>query len=95
MLLTQTVEMLWDMKLTLTFDDGSIKEAVIKDGMYLLLKFRRNENTYIRAGRVIHVQPVLLDTQPISFTGLLVMDFSGKYKASIHSILTYYTEIWR
>lgn len=82
MVLEQSVQMLWEMKLRLAFDNNTSKEAIIKEGMYLFLKFRRNENTYNRLGRVIDVQPVLLDTQPISFTGCLEMDFSGKYKAS-------------
>ena len=82
MVLEQNVQMLWNMKLNIKFDNDTSKETIIEEGMYLLVKFRRNGNTYSRAGRVINVQPVLLETQPVSFTGCLEMDFSGKYRAS-------------
>lgn len=82
MVLEQNVQLLWDLKLNLKFDDNTSKESIIKKGMYLLVKFRRNGNTYNRAGRVINVQPVLIEAQPISFTGCIEMDFSAKHRAS-------------
>lgn len=82
MLISQDIQLYWQLGLQLHFDDGSTKSGIIKDNDYLYVKFRRNNNTYIKAGRVVAVNPVMLDTQPVSFTGSLIMDFSGQFKAS-------------
>lgn len=72
----------WKLDLALTFDDGTSKSVTLDSDLYVLLKFRRNDNTYYRAGRIVEVVPIMLNTQPVSYTGAIIVDFSGQYNAS-------------
>lgn len=82
LLIKNNHQMHWTLDLSLEFDDGTSKSTTLDSDMYILIKFRRNDNTYIRAGRIVEVSPVMLDTQPVSFTGSIIVDFSGSYNAS-------------
>lgn len=82
MLLKHDMQINWSLNIHLYFDDETEKSVEIKPEMYLLLKFRRNGNIYNKAGRVEMVNPVMLDTQPISYTGSIIMDFAGRFRSS-------------
>lgn len=72
---------IFTLSLELTFDDGTSKVGVINENDYLLLKFRYDGNKLIRACKVIAIQPVILYTQPESYTGALMIDCSGEFYA--------------
>lgn len=72
----------WKLDVEFTFEDNVTKNVTLDSDLYVMLKFRRNDNLYYRAGRIVEVVPVMLDTQPVSFTGSIIVDFSGQYNAS-------------
>lgn len=72
----------WKLDINFTFEDNVTKSVTFDKGLYALLKFRRNDNVYYRVGKILDVEPVMLDTQPVSFTGAILVDFSGPYNAS-------------
>lgn len=82
MLLRHETHLNWNLNLHLYFDDNTEKQDTIEEGYYILLKFRRDNNKYNRAGRVVKIDPVMVRNMPPSFTGTLVVDFSGRYNAS-------------
>lgn len=75
-------KMHWKLDIRLTFEDRVTKNVTLDSDLYAIIKFRRNDNVYSRAGRIVEVVPVMLDTQPVSFAGAIIADFSGQYNAS-------------
>ena len=83
MLLRSESRLDWVLHLNLVFDDDTTKEATIQPGQYLLLKFRRDNTKFNRAGMVKKIEPVVVsDKVPMIFDSCIVMDFSAKYSAS-------------
>ena len=82
LLVTSEHKLQWKLDIKFTFDDGIFKSVTLDKDLYVLIKFRRNDNVYYRAGRIVDVVPIMLDTQPVSYTGGIIVDFSGQYNAS-------------
>lgn len=80
MLLQNNTEVLFSINVKLTFDTGETKVATVNTGDYLLLKFNYDGSKYSRACRVVDIVPVMLTTQPISYTATLVIDCSTKFQ---------------
>ena len=48
----------WKLDIEFTFEDNVTKNVTLDSDLYVLLKFRRNDNLYYRAGRIVEVVPV-------------------------------------
>lgn len=81
MLLENNTQVLFAVDVKLTFDNNIKKEVVVEEGDYLLMKFMYNGNKLKRACRVVAINPVILDTQPVSYTASLTVDCSTKFGA--------------
>lgn len=81
MLLQNSTEVLFSLCVKLTFDTGETKVVTVNTDDYLLLKFNYDGSKYSRACRVVDIVPVMLTTQPISYTATLVVDCSTKFQA--------------
>lgn len=81
MLLQNSTEVLFSLCVKLTFDTGETKVVTANTDDYLLLKFNYDGSKYSRACRVVDIVPVMLTTQPISYTATLVVDCSTKFQA--------------
>lgn len=81
MLLENNTQVLFAVNVKLTFDNNTKKEVVVEEGDYLLMKFMYNGNKLKRACRVVAINPVVLDTQPVSYTASLIVDCSTKFGA--------------
>lgn len=81
MLLQNNTEVLFSLMVKLTFDTGETKVAQVNVDDYLLLKFNYDGSKYTRACQVVDIMPVMLTTQPISYTATLVIDCSTKFQA--------------
>ena len=81
MLLQNNTEVLFSLMVKLTFDTGETKVAQVNVDDYLLLKFNYDGSKYMRACQVADIVPVMLTTQPISYTATLVIDCSTKFQA--------------
>lgn len=81
MLLQNNTEVLFSLMVKLTFDTGETKVAQVNADDYLLLKFNYDGSKYTRACQVVDIMPVMLTTQPISYTATLVIDCSTKFQA--------------
>ena len=74
MLLQNSSEVLFSLMVKLTFDTGETKVAEVNVDDYLLLKFNYDGSKYMRACQVVDIVPVMLTTQPISYTATVVID---------------------
>lgn len=81
MLLQNNTEVLFSLMVKLTFDTGETKVAQVNVDDYLLLKFNYDGSKYTRACQVVDIMPVMLTTQPVSYTATLVIDCSTKFQA--------------
>lgn len=81
MLLQNNTQVIFSLKVKLTFDNCTTKVCNVNVGDYLLLRFRYNGNKMLRACRVVAIQPVILDTQPESYAASLIVDCSTKFRA--------------
>ena len=81
MLLQNNTEVLFSLMVKLTFDTGETKVAQVNADDYLLLKFNYDGSKYTRACQVVDIMPVMLTTQPVSYTATLVIDCSTKFQA--------------
>lgn len=81
MLLTNNTQVIFTLDVKLTFDNGTTKRGTVKEGDYLLLKFRYDGQKLYRACKVVYIQPVQLNTQPISYTASIIADCSTKFNA--------------
>ena len=81
MLIQTDSQLLFTLEVKLTFDNGTVKKALINQGDYYLLYFRYNGLKLRRACRVADLRPIILDTQPESYTAELIIDTSFKYSA--------------
>lgn len=81
MLLQNNTQVTFGLNVKLTFDNGTTKVGSVKEGDYLLLKFLYNGEKLMRACQVTTIQPVQLDTQPISYAASLIVDCSTKFNA--------------
>ena len=81
MLLQNNTEVLFSLMVKLTFDTGETKVAQVNVDDYLLLKFNYDGSKYMRACQVADIVPVMLTTQPISYTATMVIDCSTKFQA--------------
>ena len=81
MLLQNSTEVLFSLCVKLTFDTGETKVVTVNTDDYLLLKFNYDGSKYSIACRVVDIVPVMLTTQPISYTATLVVDCSTKFQA--------------
>ena len=81
MLLQNNTEILFSLMVKLTFDTGETKVAEVNVDDYLLLKFNYDGSKYTRACQVVDIVPVMLSTQPISYSATLVIDCSTKFQA--------------
>ena len=79
MLLQNNTQVKFELDVKLTFDNGTTKVGTIKEGDYLLLRFLYNGEKLMRACQVTTIQPVQLDTQPISYAASLIVDCSTKF----------------
>ena len=79
MLLQNSSEVLFSLMVKLTFDTGETNVAEVNVDDYLLLKFNYDGSKYMRACQVVDIVPVMLTTQPISYTATLVIDCSTKF----------------
>lgn len=68
--------------IVLTFDDSTTKRGTIEVGDYLLLKFNYDGNKLTKACRVVDITPIILNTQPESYTASIVVDCSDKFNGS-------------
>lgn len=78
-LLQNNTQVIFSVKVALTFDDGTTKKDTIEVGDYLLLKFNYDGNKLSRACRVVDITPIVLNTQPESYAASLVVDCSDKF----------------
>lgn len=81
MLLQNNTEVLFSLMVKLTFDTGETKVAQVNVDDYLLLKFNYDGSKYTRACQVVDIMPIMLTTQPVSYTATLVIDCSTKFQA--------------
>ena len=81
MLLQNNTEVLFSLGIKLTFDTGETKVGTVDVGDYLLLKFNYDGSKYSRACHVVDITPVMLTTQPVSYTATIVVDCSTKFQA--------------
>lgn len=79
MLLENNTKVLFAVDVRLTFDNSTTKRTVVEEGDYLLMKFMYNGNKLKRACRVVSIDPVILETQPVSYTASLLVDCSTKF----------------
>lgn len=78
-LLQNSTQVIFSINITLTFDDGTTKTETINTGDYFLLKFTYDGNKLSRACRVVDIAPVILNTQPESYTASIIVDCSDKF----------------
>ena len=81
MLLENNTTVLFAVDVRLTFDNSTTKRVVVEEGDYLLMKFMYNGNKLKRACRVVAINPVILETQPVSYAASLMVDCSTKFGA--------------
>lgn len=81
MLLENNTKVLFALNVLLSFDDSTTKNVVIEEGDYILAKFMYNGNKLKRAARIVSIDPIILDTQPVSYAATLTLDCSTKFGA--------------
>lgn len=81
MLIENNTQVLFAVEVKLVFDSGKKKDVVVEEGDYLIMQFMYNGNKLRRACRVIGIQPVILETQPVSYAASLIIDASEKFGA--------------
>lgn len=81
MLLQNNSQLLFSVDIRLLFDDGSTKSGVFNVNDYLLLKFNYNGNKLLKACKLLDIRPVVMNTQPESYSSKLVIDCSDKFAA--------------
>lgn len=81
MLLENNTQVLFAVDIRLTFDNSTTKRTIVEEGDYLLMKFMYNGNKLKRACRVVMINPVILETQPVSYAASLTVDCSTKFGA--------------
>lgn len=81
MLLQNNTEILFSLMVNLVFDTGETKTVKVDVDDYLLLKFNYDGSKYSRACQVVDIVPIMLTTQPISYTAALMIDCSTKFQA--------------
>lgn len=81
MLLENNTQVLFALDVILSFDNSTTKRVVVEEGDYLLAKFMYNGNKLKRACRVVSIDPVILDTEPVSYAASLILDCSTKFGA--------------
>ena len=81
MLLENNTQVLFAVDVRLVFDNSTTKRVVVEEGDLLLMKFMYNGNKLKRACRVVSIDPVILETQPVSYAASLTVDCSTKFGA--------------
>lgn len=81
MLLENNTQVLFALNVRLSFDDSTTKSIVIEEGDLILAKFMYNGNKLKRAARIVSIDPIILDTQPVSYAATLTLDCSTKFGA--------------
>lgn len=81
MLYQNNSQLKFHIHLDLLFDNGSRKKGTLDIGDYFLMKFRYDGNTLLRAVKIVNITPVILQTDPISYTATLLVDCSTKFSA--------------
>lgn len=81
MLLQNNTQILFSLNIKLSFDTGVTKVGTVEAGDYLLLKFNYDGNKYKKACKIVDIQPIVLSTQPVSYSAILIVDCSGKFSA--------------
>lgn len=81
MLLENNTQVLFAVDVILVFDNSTTKRVVVEEGDLLLMKFMYNGNKLKRACRVVSIDPVILETQPVSYAASLTVDCSTKFGA--------------
>lgn len=82
MLLQNTSQLLFSVEIRLLFDNGSTKNGIFNVNDYLLLKFNYNGNKLLKACKLVDIRPVIMNTQPESYTSKLIIDCSDKFSAN-------------
>lgn len=88
MLLQNNTEILFSLNVNLVFDTGETKQVNVNVDDYLLLKFTYDGSKYTRACQVADIVPVMLSTQPISYSANMILDCSGKFQAERLTVAT-------
>ena len=81
MLLVNNTEIQFTLHVHLEFDTGATKDVTINAGDYILIKFKYDGMTMYRACRVVDIQPIVLQTQPVSYASQFMIDCSTKFAA--------------
>lgn len=81
MLLENNTQVLFALNVVLSFDDSTTKAVVVEEGDFILAKFMYNGNKLKRAARIVSIDPIILDTQPVSYAATLMLDCSTKFGA--------------
>lgn len=81
MLLENNTQVLFALNVLLSFDDNTTKSVVIEEGDYILMKFMYNGNKLKRAARIVSIDPIILDTEPVSYAATIIIDSSTKFGA--------------
>lgn len=95
MLLYGDSQLLFSLMVHLVFDDDTEKKAELNTGDYILLKVRRNGSKFNLAGKIVGIDPVMLNTHPDpKFTAHLIVDCARQFKStrlriSVNDILNF------
>lgn len=81
MLLENNTQVLFALNVLLSFDDSTTKSVVIEEGDLILMKFMYNGNKLKRAARIVSLDPIILDTEPVSYAATITIDSSTKFGA--------------
>ena len=81
MLLQNNTQVVFSLKVQLVFDTGETKVVEVNENDYLLLKFNYDGSKLMRACQVVDIIPVMLNTQPVSYTANIMIDCSTKFQA--------------